>query len=238
VTSYTYDAAGHLASVTDAAGRTTFFTYDSAGRILARTLPDSRVIAYSYDGTGNLLSLTPPGRPAHLFSYTPVNLEAGYFPPTPQPPLANPETLFTYNFDKQLSRITRPDGLPIDFLYDVAGRLSQQLLPGNEAITRTYDPTTGQLLTITAPDGGVVSFTFDGSLLLSESWSGTITGTVSRMYDSDFGVVAQSVNGANTVAFSYDGDNLMTSAGALKRKKLTWGQAWKVGIEEGRVAGG
>ena len=98
VTSYTYDAAGHLASVTDAAGRTTFFTYDSAGRILARTLPDSRVIAYSYDGTGNLLSLTPPGRPAHLFSYTPVNLEAGYFPPTPQPPLANPETL--YNSDK------------------------------------------------------------------------------------------------------------------------------------------
>jgi RHS repeat-associated protein len=50
--------------------------------------------------------------------------------------------------------------------------------------------------------------------LLSETWSGTINGTVSRTYNNDFRVTSRSVNGANTASFAYDADSLLTAAGS------------------------
>jgi hypothetical protein len=42
-----------------------------------------------------------------------------------------------------------------------------------------------------------------------------VTGDVSRTYDNNFRVVSQSVNGANTVNYTYDNDGLLTNAGDL-----------------------
>ncbi len=171
---------------------------------------------YAYDGNGYLTALTPPGRPAHGFAYTPVNLESEYAPPQPQPLIPDPRTLFTYNLDRQLDLITRPDGFTVDFVYDSAGRLSAQLLPaGQGQVSYTYDPVTGILTTITGPSGETLTLTSDGSLLLSETWSGAVSGSVSRTYDDDFRVGTQSVNAAQTVSFSYDPDSLLTGAGSL-----------------------
>jgi len=36
-----------------------------------------------YDANGNVTAITPPGKPAHGFSYTPVDLESAYLPPSP-----------------------------------------------------------------------------------------------------------------------------------------------------------
>lgn len=214
-TSLTYNAARFLGTMVDAAGRTVSFTYDAAGRVISQTLPDGRVIAFSYDANGNVTSITPPGRPSHGFDYTPVDLQSAYLPPQPQPPVASPQTLYQYNVDRQLTEIIRPDGLLIDFVYDPAGRLSQQVLPGNQSVTYAYDPNTGNLLTITAPDGGTLTFAYDGTLLLSETWAGTVNGTVSRTYDNDFRVVSQSVNGGTTVNLNYDPDSLLAGTNVL-----------------------
>jgi len=212
-TTLDYDSSGNLAIITDAAGRQVSFGYDTAGRMTSQMLPDGRVIAYGYDANGNMTLLTPPSRPDHTFDYTPVDLQSLYAPPSAG--LPTPNTQYLYNLDRQLSRVTRPDGLLIDFLYDTAGRLSSQVLPGNQSVTYSYDPATGNLITITAPDGGTLSFTYDGNLLLSENWAGTVSGSVSRTYDNDFRVTSQSVNSANTVSFNYDADSLLTGTGAL-----------------------
>jgi hypothetical protein len=64
--------------------------------------------------------------------------------------------------------------------------------------------------------GGVnLAFTYDGSLPLSETWSGGVTGSVSRTFTTNFEIATERVNGANLVAFGYDADRLLTSAGAL-----------------------
>ncbi len=55
----------------------------------------------------------------------------------------------------------------------------------------------------------------DGSLLKSITWSGTITGSVSKAYDSDFRVSSEQVNTGAAVAYTYDPDSLLTGAGAL-----------------------
>ena len=176
----------------------------------------------TYDANGNVASITPPGRPLHQFDYTDVDLENLYTPPTGAPPLVDTKTYFTYNLDKQVTSVTRPDGQVISMGYDTGGRISTITLPDSppgtpQVYTYDYNVVTGHLDGITAPDGGALAYTYDGSLLLGSSWEGagaTVTGNVTRTYDNDFRLTSRSVNGGNTVAFTYDSDSLLTGAGA------------------------
>jgi len=207
-----YDTKNQLTSILDPLSRTVGFSYDLAGRITTQTLPDSRVIGYAYDGNGNVTSITPPGKPAHAFAYTPVDLEADYTPPdlgfTPR------DTQYTYNLDRKITLVTSPDGQTLSLGYDSGGRLSTLTLPGSQVMTYAYGATTGTLFSITAPNS-TLSYAYDGSLLTNTTWAGTVAGSVSRAYDTNFRISSQSVNGANAISFGYDNDSLLTSAGSL-----------------------
>jgi RHS repeat-associated protein len=126
------------------------------------------------------------------------------------------------NRDKQPTVIHRPDGSQIVFTYDSAGRLSTVTYPkgpevsdGTVTVTRTYNPTTGKLIGLTSSDGQSLAFSYDGRLPLSTTWSGTVVGSVSRTYNNDFRVATELVNGANSVAYGYDSDGLLTSVDGL-----------------------
>jgi RHS repeat-associated protein len=207
-----YDAGGELANITDSLGRMESFSYDAAGRMIAQTLPDSQSITYEYDSNGNLAAVTPPGQPAHIFNYTPIDLTEKYSPP--EVPVAGGSTLYSYNPDRQLTSVARPDGQAVDLTYDGAGRLGELVWPGGQ-IRYAYDPATGQVASITAADGGTLTHAYDGALLTQTSWAGEISGTVSRKYDSDFRVSSLAVNAEDPIAFAYDADGLLTSAGDL-----------------------
>jgi RHS repeat-associated protein len=200
---------GALQAVTDPLDRRVRFEYDLAGRLTRQILPDSREVLYGYDAKGNLASLTPPGQPAHLFQYTAVDQTDQY-----EPPLAAPggHTVYSYNRDRDLTLVTRPDGATVGFAYDSAGRLFKVTTPEGET-TYGYSAATGQLATVTAPDGGVLGYTYSGALLTQVQWN--VAGTVGYAYDTDFRVTELKVNGADPIAYGYDADSLLTSAGAL-----------------------
>jgi RHS repeat-associated protein len=186
--------------------------YNLAGRITRQTVPDLREIGYAYDANGNVTSITPPPGPAHLFAYTPVDLESNYTPPDAG--FSPRNTQYAYNLDRQLTTVTRPDGQTIQLGYEpTGGRLNTLTLPGSLVTTYAYDPTKGTLSSITAP-GSTMNYTYDGSLLKQTTWAGTVAGSVSRNYDNNFRITSQSVNGANTINFGYDNDSLLTSAGS------------------------
>ena len=96
--------------------------YDPVEHTTQQALPDGRKINYIYDTNGNLTSITPPNRPSPSFTFTLVNLEEGYNPPDIR--LTSDTTLYSYNLDKQLTLITRPDGQTISLNNDNGGRLS------------------------------------------------------------------------------------------------------------------
>jgi YD repeat-containing protein len=209
---YDYDSSGRVKKVTDPLGRFEQYAYDSVGRVVKQTLFNGREILYGYDANGNLTSLTPPGRPAHTFAYTAANLDSVYSPPPAGLPVS--ATRYTFNLDGQLTTVLRPDSLAIDVAYDTAGRPSRLTLP-NGPVQFGYSPASGNLTTLTAPDGGTLTYTYDGSLPTTVTWGGAVQGSVGFKYDSDFRVSKIAVNGTDSVAFGYDRDNLLTSAGAM-----------------------
>ncbi|MBI3071808.1 MAG: hypothetical protein HYY84_06720 [Deltaproteobacteria bacterium] len=211
--SLAYNAAGFLSSVVDPLGRSWGYSYDAVGRVTKEVLPDLREVRYTYDGNGNVTSVTPPFRPAHNFSYTPFDLESEYAPPPVVTPSA---TTYSYNLDRQLTHVTRPDGQVIDVGYDTGGRLAS-VAQARGTIAFTYD-TAGRPATATATAPATapesVSFAYDGFLLTSATATGSAPGVVAYSYDNDFRVTSISVNGA-AIAYSYDADSLLTQAGAL-----------------------
>lgn len=217
---YTYNPQGYLASVLDPLGRQVQFQYDQAGRVTTQTLPDGRQVLYSYDTNGNLASLTPPGQPTHLFNYTGIDQTSKYLPPDVSAGTNN--TVYTYDKDKALVSVARPDGQSIDINHDSAGRVSSILLnPANQTLASyAYDTTTGKLTGVTAPDGGL-SYTYNGALLTNTAWTGAVSGNVGYGYDNDFRVTSVSLNGANLIAYSYDADSLLTKAGNLTLTRNT-----------------
>ena len=219
VTTFGYDSLDRLASVTDPLSRVQSYVYDDANRVVGQVFTDGSQVGFSYDANGNVTSVTPPSRPEHDFGYTPADLMSSYTPPVVS---GTGATTYEYNRDKQPTVVHRPDGSQIVTTYDSAGRVSTTTYPkgpstsdGTVTVTSTYDATTGNLSGMTASDGQSLAYSYDGNLPLSTTWSGTIAGSVSRIYDNNFRAVSESVNGANSVAFGYDNDGLLTSADSL-----------------------
>ncbi|MGE0681540.1 MAG: hypothetical protein AB7P69_11675 [Candidatus Binatia bacterium] len=165
-----------------------------------------------YNADDNVESVTLPTKPAHAFTYTPVDLEEDYIPPLVP---GTGATTSLYNLGRQLGHIDRPDTQDVTLQYDpVTGRLTSQGTAQGQYLY-TYHPTSGQLQTVTAPGGEGLTYSYDGSLLTETEWTGPVAGSVSRTYDTDFRVASQSINGGHTIVFGYDNDSLLTSAGDL-----------------------
>ncbi|HEY6339774.1 MAG TPA: RHS repeat-associated core domain-containing protein [Candidatus Sulfotelmatobacter sp.] len=214
VSTLTYDANGFLASATDPLTQTTTFVHDADGRLLTETLPDGRVIGYTYDANGNLTSVTPPGKSAHDFSYTPVDLMSSYTPPAAA---GTGPTTYSYDADRELTQVSRPDGETIKYGHDNAGRLTSTTTP-TESVTYSYDATTGNMSGASIAGGEALAYTYDGPLPTSAALTGSVAGTVSRIYNNNFWVTSESINGGNTVNFTYDNEGLTTQAGSLVLK--------------------
>jgi YD repeat-containing protein len=199
-TTLAYDASGNLATVTNPLNLTRGFSYDAGGRMSSMTLEDGRVINYTYDGNGNLTSITPPGAAAHSYSYGTVNLPASYTPPVVP---GGGATTYTYSPDRELSKMTRPDGEVVNYNYDTAGRLSSLATP-SATIGYVYNSTTGNLSTASVSGGETITYSYNGPLPTVSTWAGTVAGSVSRAYNNNFWVTSESINGGNSVAFTYN----------------------------------
>jgi RHS repeat-associated protein len=207
VTGFGYDAHGYPDSIEDAEGRLTLFDNDVIGRTEAQILPDLREIAFRYDLRSNLVGLTPPGRDEHAFGYNTVDRMTAYAPPA-VPEVPAPATTYSYNRDRQVTRIARPDGALIEPVYHPASGLLDRLQSPEGEYRYGYLPGR-RVASIEAPGGVTQSFTWDGGLLSGASVAGPIAGSVGYSYDPNFWLTGLSVNG-QAQTFGYDNDGLLT----------------------------
>jgi YD repeat-containing protein len=201
---FAYDERHRLESMEDALGKAVTYGYDDSDRVTTQTLPDGRVIGFTYDTDGNVTSVTPPARPSHGFAFNPVHLPETY-------EIGDTVTRYVYNADRQLEAVELPGGSIVDLGYDEAGRLNA-VSSASGSIGYAFDAA-GRLRTATGGDGSL-TYAYDGALLQSVTMAGPVAGTISFSYDSSLRPASETVAGS-TVAFGYDADNLLTSAGAL-----------------------
>ena len=219
-------ANGYLQTFTDALSNQTSYARDALGRETSETspAPDSAVTAMGWDSLDNLISVTPPDRPAHGLNYSAVNLLSQYTPPV-LASIAAPQTKYTYDLDRSLMTVTRPDGETINYVPDTAGRPSTITTSAGVITNSYYDASSctgcapGRLKQILNPAQGVtLGFTYDGPLPIGVSWTGNVAGSVGWTYDANFRRISEVANGTtgsvSSIAYAYDDDGLITCASA------------------------
>ncbi|MDQ3802896.1 MAG: putative Ig domain-containing protein [Acidobacteriota bacterium] len=207
--SFTYNAAGQRATMTDATG-TTSYTYDSRDRLTSKASPQG-TLTYTYDAASNLLSVASsnPGGVSVSYAYDELNrLKAAT-----DRRLADGETAYAYGVEGELHSTVTPNGVKSEYAYDALGRLTG--LTASKATTlASYAYTqapTGNRLSVTELSGRTVNYTYDPvSRLTGETVSGATgaspNGAVSYTYDEVGNRLtrASSLPGVTPQSFTYD----------------------------------
>ena len=113
----------------------------------------------------------------------------------------------------QLTLVQAPEGAATQSVsrgYDSVGRV-RTVSDSLSGVTDTigYAPG-GELQSITTSDGQTLTYGFgvDGPLLMTQTWAGTVSGSVGFTHDSFFRTASRSVSGGTPVAYNYDADGL------------------------------
>ncbi len=209
-TRFAYDPQGFLSGVTDALGETTAFRYDPDGELTGATLPGGETIGMSYDADGNLATLTPAGEPSYTFGYSAADELTRFVPPAVSG--VRRVTQLSYNVQGQPTEILEPDGTSIGFGYARDGLLTSVTAAGLEE-TLSYNPA-GQLAAIDGSGGERLAFSWQGMLRVGDSWSGPVTGSVSRVLTNRLRTGTLMVDDQQ-IGYVYDADGALVQAGDL-----------------------
>ncbi|WP_186767835.1 choice-of-anchor D domain-containing protein [Blastopirellula retiformator] len=192
VTSYTYNAAGLMATQS-VNGRTTTYEYDSKGRLETVTEEDpddtgpltAPETSYTYDSDGRVLTTTDPLGNVTTNAYTDDLLTSVTGPdPDDAGPLLAPVTSYTYDDNGQILTITDPLNRVTTYEYDDLGRQISVTYPDPDGVgtlvslteTTEYD-LFGRVSSRTDTAGVTTSYTYDheGNMLTETTPLGTTT---------------------------------------------------------------
>ena len=209
-----YATNGYLRSLTNTLNQTYQVFIDPIGRVTNLVDPGANEISLRYDRSHRPEAIKPPGKPEHLFGYNSVGLPERYSAPTNG---GATNTLYTWDSLRQLTSIRWPNGSVLTNRYDARGLLIESQWPENK-VTISNDAPTLRPLLIAATSGPSLALAWDGGLLTNMIAGGSVTGTVAFAYNDDLDVSGIAFNGAS-VAYRYDGDGLLTNAGAMSLRR-------------------
>jgi RHS repeat-associated protein len=221
-----YDAFGTLATVTDHTGRQVSYTRDALGRATLTTMPGARNLLTTWDANNNASFVTPPGKPQHAQTFDPRDLLTSYTPPDAALLAPNAaKYTYTWNNDRQVTSITRPEGL-ITLGYYLNGATNEGTLKTitnavGEVLTFTRDTanrTRGIAITTAAgsstvtANGANLGFDYTGAMLTQVNWTGPFTQSVAYDYNHHFKPKTITVAGT-PFTIAYDADDLLSTVG-------------------------
>lgn len=168
--SYNYDErSGKVSAKINSLSQWTNYTYDEAGRLTSTEYPDGKKLLVSYDSNGNVVGINPADKPKHNFTFNSLELITSYSPPI----LADnsqTQTIYTYNADKQVTSITKPDGKKIVYNYDVKTGVIKSVVTSEGTYAYFFDSNYGTYDRIITPSGLETKRSrLDGGLLRSDA---------------------------------------------------------------------
>ncbi len=218
---YLYDSNGYLQSVTNARNEVTSYSYDLAGRLTQIKLPDNRLIGMTYDANGNKTGIIPPSKPLHKFVFNAMELMSSYQPPA-LTGVSVKDTTYTYNQDKQLTQITRPDTRTVKYIYETNTNRLAQVQVARGVDEYIYRVGSDRIALIDSADGIRSVYKYFGKSLKSEEQrlvsNDAFLASVQYLYDNEFRVSARVLKGngyTSTIGITYNGDSVPTKIGNL-----------------------
>lgn len=202
-TTYTYDSAGNLATVTDALGNTTTFSHDGEGHVISRQDPLGNITTYTYDSTGH--KATEIDALGNTISYTHDPMGRLL---TLTDALGN-TTTYAHDENGNLTSETDIHGNVTTHIYDGYNRRTGVIDVYGNPRTFTYDAH-DRVLTETDSQGNTTTFSYDaaGRLVRVEGISGE---TVDYTHDASGNVVTATNDYGETITYSYDALNRLQS---------------------------
>jgi YD repeat-containing protein len=181
-------ATGLPSTSTGPDGRATTVEYDALARVQAVSWGEPGHLErpeanFAHDDEGDLVSLWPPEHQppdsddAHSFEHDASGRVTVYEPPAISGGATT--TRYQYNKDGDPVAVFLPDGTAVRLTYDTLGRLERMQTPEWEQLLE-YDGA-GRLVDVEGSPSGFanrMSFVHNGALLVSQSWSGTVEGSV------------------------------------------------------------
>ncbi|WP_180686293.1 DNRLRE domain-containing protein [Streptomyces gossypiisoli] len=190
----TYDAAGNLASETDALGKVTTYTYDQLGNLAKVEEPapedgaTAPVSTFTYDLLGEQLSATDPTGARTEATYDDLGRQVTATVFERRPVQGAFTTTLTYDDAGNLLSTKSPTGLTTSGTYNAAGDLLTARDTAGGVTAYTYGPT-GLPASVTTPQGRTSRTTYDlaGRVtgISDEDGAGTVLRTTSSVHDPD-----------------------------------------------------
>jgi YD repeat-containing protein len=243
-----YETGGKLSSVTDYRGLVTTYTYDGLGNLISTQSPDTGLTTYSYNAAGQVVQKQDANGVVTNFSYDGLG----------RLHIRSSGSSFEYfNYDScangvgKLCSLIDTSGSTL-YAYESDGRLIKQTVTVNGSgllaqsatyVTQwTYD-STGQVATVTYPDGNQVSYAYDGAAHVSSvvvqpnngsartfasNFTYTALGALSsvsladgnvrrRTYDQDGRLIATNTGTVQSLSYSYDSaDHIVSIVNGVK----------------------
>jgi len=212
---FSYDASGRIATVTDAKGATSSFHYDNGNRIVSSIDPMGNSTGYNYDRNGNLLTLSDVQGNTTTYQYDNMNRlvkvtdrlgrseRYSYYTGAEITPTTG-TNLKSYT-DKR-GQVTTFDS------YDALDRLLHVTYGDSSTIQYTYDAT-GRLVSMADSISGVIGYDYDTQdRVIRET---TPAGTINYTYDALGRRETMTVVGEPVVSYGYDDANRLTSVSRI-----------------------
>jgi RHS repeat-associated protein len=240
ITSYGYDTAGNLTSVTPPApARKTSYTYDSLSRISTVTDGNGVQLKYDYDKLDRVVLISQVGGPGlqsygydgngnRVYCQTDTATIRTTFRPrnliakSVRDDGVNPAITVSYGYDKadNLTSLTDPSGTTT-YGYDAANRLTSQLDPFGQATTFGYDNADHRTSTM-FPGAGTQTTGYDTagrqtSIRFANTAGATLVSvdySYTRPGGGDSDLMQSKTVGAGITIYSYDPLERLKSTGS------------------------
>ncbi|WP_426518709.1 RHS repeat-associated core domain-containing protein [Diaminobutyricibacter sp. McL0618] len=198
-TSYSYDADGYLARLSDPNGHMTSFAYDKAGRVLTETNPLGNKTSYTYTRAGRSASDTNGAGQVTRYGYD----KRGDLTKADR---AGATASYEYDGEQNLIAMTDPTGVT-GWTYDKDGHQTTQIDQKGGRLVNSFDAA-GQLTTMKLPTGESIDYTYDrAGRVTSQSspWGG-----LTYQWDAGSNLTSMSRSTGVTTNYSYDPMNRVT----------------------------
>jgi RHS repeat-associated protein len=179
-TTYDYNAAGDLLTVTNALNHSTVINYDSLGRKINMDDPDMGYWQYTYDANGNLITQIDAEKQTITFGYDPLDRVTSKSYST-----ADSTVIYTYDdpgIDNGIGRLYRVENFQATTTIDSYDEMGRQLIstrtiigaPSNSYTTAHAYDYSGKIVSMTYPDNYQIVYNYHPSSGLLHEIKGRI----------------------------------------------------------------